>query len=448
MKLITIPIFWLFITVTANAQSYVIPSNPTLEYLINIKKDIGTISNTEKIDLVPFFINKTHFNISYIKNNKGLYAIIDGTGKVFEAKIVNKKGIQFTRIDSTVYFGNNFGSINFSFKDTLYSFGGYGFWNRNGQLRHFNSSGEWSIDKLNEEIKIMSSFYSFSKEESKMYYVQFPWKEEASNTEINKSSVYVLNVADKTNKFLGELNPKINLSFKYFTIDIPSLKGLLNYNERDIYLYKFSKNKVYKLINSKIKDELIGKAGSELQMTFENEGKIYFSYNNDTTLKSFSISMNDFSEESYPIYINKDQNLITWIILFIIASVISSIILIKKRYKKKTPIIIEKEENQIIDLNSNEFNTIEKLFINKLIEKSKTGSHLTVEELNTILGIKKKTIEIQKRVRTEAINRINHKFNVNYNLETTFIERKRSSEDRRYFHYVISKENARIYQGL
>ena len=70
---------------------------------------------------------------------------------------------------------------------------------------------------------------------------------------------------------------------------------------------------------------------------------------------------------------------------------------------------------------------------------------ITVDELNTCLGIKKKTIEIQKRVRTEAINRINHKFNINNNIETIFIERLRSNDDRRFFNYTINKINASIY---
>jgi CRISPR/Cas system-associated exonuclease Cas4 (RecB family) len=107
--------------------------------------------------------------------------------------------------------------------------------------------------------------------------------------------------------------------------------------------------------------------------------------------------------------------------------------------------MIHKEETYSVDLNNNEFNSIESALINKLIEKSNIDSHLTVDELNSLLGIKKKTIEIQKRVRTEAINRINHKFNVNFNLETIFIERTRSIDDRRYFNYIINKENAKVY---
>ena len=97
------------------------------------------------------------------------------------------------------------------------------------------------------------------------------------------------------------------------------------------------------------------------------------------------------------------------------------------------------------DLTNNEFNEIERKIIDKLIEKSNNNAFFNVEEFNSYLGIKKKTIEIQKRVRTEAINRINHKFNVNFNKETLFIERVRTNEDRRYFNYMINKENANIY---
>jgi hypothetical protein len=54
-------------------------------------------------------------------------------------------------------------------------------------------------------------------------------------------------------------------------------------------------------------------------------------------------------------------------------------------------------------------------------------------------------IEIQKKIRTEAIIRINHKFNVNFNMDTVFIERIRSIEDRRYFNYFINEVNMKVY---
>ena len=91
------------------------------------------------------------------------------------------------------------------------------------------------------------------------------------------------------------------------------------------------------------------------------------------------------------------------------------------------------------------FNELEKTVIAQIIDKSKNQEPFTVYELNILLGVKNKSIEIQKKIRTEAIIRINHKFNVNFNMDTVFIERIRFIEDRRYFNYFINEENMKVY---
>jgi hypothetical protein len=91
------------------------------------------------------------------------------------------------------------------------------------------------------------------------------------------------------------------------------------------------------------------------------------------------------------------------------------------------------------------FNELEKTVISQIIEKTKSQEPFTVYELNILLGVKNKSIEIQKKIRTEAIIRINHKFNVNFNMDTVFIERIRSIEDRRYFNYFINEVNMKVY---
>jgi hypothetical protein len=82
--------------------------------------------------------------------------------------------------------------------------------------------------------------------------------------------------------------------------------------------------------------------------------------------------------------------------------------------------------------------------IDQIISKANKNELFTVKELNNTLGINKKSLEIQKKVRTVTINRINHKFQVKYNKETLLIERIRSEDDRRYYLYTISKENATL----
>ena len=435
-------------TFFTEAQTFAAKKYPVLAYLFNSKNPISSIKQTENLNLFSIKLDNWKAKFNIIKNEDGLFVLIDGTGQIYKATSSDENNIYFNRIDSSRYIGYNFESIKFSHNQIIYAFGGYGFWNRNGQLIHFTNNGEWVVNKINKTYKTMNTFYYYSINEAKIYYIEFPWNEETTSVENIKTNLIEFDIVNKQNKLLGELNPQINFNYRYFTMDIPSLKGALNLSNNEIFLSIFSTNKVYKLINQKIKDALISKADSEIQMTFEDNGKVYYSFINDPTLRSFSISMNDFKEEPYSLYIPATTQQYTWILIIALCLIVLAIIiLIYKKGKKNQnpPVFTEKEESYTVDLNSNEFNTIETSLINKLIEQSNKDNYLTVAELNSFLGIKKKTIEIQKRVRTEAINRINHKFNVNFNVETTFIERTRSEEDRRYFNYIINKEHSRIY---
>ncbi|MEY3060604.1 MAG: hypothetical protein RL000_1956, partial [Bacteroidota bacterium] len=87
---------------------------------------------------------------------------------------------------------------------------------------------------------------------------------------------------------------------------------------------------------------------------------------------------------------------------------------------------------------SNELDLIEKIY-NKTLE----GKSYSVEDINAALGLSKKSLEIQKKIRTETINRINHRFKIIFNTEDELIERIRLAEDRRFYKYIISEENGK-----
>ena len=88
------------------------------------------------------------------------------------------------------------------------------------------------------------------------------------------------------------------------------------------------------------------------------------------------------------------------------------------------------------------FSDFEKTVINRIIKEN----IISVEALNHILGLGKKSIEIQKKSRNDVIHRINHKFKVIFNSEAEFIERIRSEEDRRYFKYTINEANQQLFK--
>lgn len=428
------------------AQSYTSLSNPTLNFLYNNNIEVSQISNTENLVLFPLIVGNKQAEFKLIRNKKGLFALVDGTGQVYKATNLVDNMIAFTRLDSTKFFGNNFESISFSFNDVLINFGGYGFWHMNGHFCYFNKDHEWTIEKVNKEFRTIDKIFSYNPSTAKIYYIQFPRIEDHTIEIDTKTTIVEFDIVKKENKILGELDPKNDVSWRYQYINIPSMNGVLTYNSAEAYLYRFSNNEVLKLKNVNIRNILIGKEDAKIVSTFEYNGTLYYSYSNDTTLRTLPIDYKDFELLDYPIYEEGKLLNYHWVIILL-----SSIIIITGLWvffkKKRKPSVQMPDEAPIYetDLSSNDFNDIEKNIINKLIEKSNNNSYFNVEEFNSYLGIKKKTIEIQKRVRTEAINRINHKFNVNFNQDTVFIERVRSKEDRRYFNYVINKENARTY---
>ncbi len=137
-------------------------------------------------------------------------------------------------------------------------------------------------------------------------------------------------------------------------------------------------------------------------------------------------------------------NYYQWMFFITLALFLISLYIIydKGFFKKSISEIPLKEEEDPI-----KFSQLEMTIIQLIIEKSNTQQYFTVNELNLHLGVKNKSIEIQKKIRTEAIIRINHKFNVNCQMDTVFIERVRSIEDRRYFNYYINDENAKMYRN-
>ena len=97
-----------------------------------------------------------------LRNRNGLYMLVDGTGRLYKIER-GKDGINYKRLDSTRFFGYNFGFVPFSYNDSIYSFGGYGFWKFNGQLRVFiDKRREWALTKLNTEIPFAKTGMSFS----------------------------------------------------------------------------------------------------------------------------------------------------------------------------------------------------------------------------------------------------------------------------------------------
>jgi hypothetical protein len=102
---------------------------PIIKKLLSVKGpvQIFQITPTKWTELNDLSLNFKSSNHRLIKTSKALLLSVDGTGRIYEIE-QKGNGLIFTRDDSTYFTGYNFGNLLFNMNDSIYSFGGEGFW--------------------------------------------------------------------------------------------------------------------------------------------------------------------------------------------------------------------------------------------------------------------------------------------------------------------------------
>jgi hypothetical protein len=441
-KILLIILFSLGAYYIGLSQSFTIDSNSAIQFLYKYPHKIGLISRTYGVTS-PIKIRKGYSSIKLIKNEMGLFILINGTGRVYKAVSLNNNSVTFDRIDSTEFYGNTFYSIDFSFNNNLYSYGGYGNFHNNGQLRYYNQENEWSIMGLNQELKVIDHLTNYLEEKSKLFFIEQPRLIESTGSKTTKYNAIALSIDRGENIILGEVNERIKISNAKLICDFKHMNGSLIMIDNQTYLIDYENNKIYKLINKKIEELLFTTLKNEYNTFFSINSNVFFYNKNKNVLSSIIISKSDFKLEPYPLY-GKVANYAIIYTSFITILVLVILFYVYKKFNTK-----KKEHKQVIetDISSNEFNNIETALISALIKSAENNSFLNVNDINEILGIKKKSLEIQKRVRSETINNINHKFNIKFYQKATFIEREKSKDDKRFYNYIINLNNIKIYKS-
>jgi hypothetical protein len=392
----------------------------------------------------------------FLRNKTGSYILVDGTGRIYKATSKVNDTIYYKRIDSTHFYGYNGGAINFTYHDTIFSFGGFGYWRPNGQLRYYSEKyNEWDVLPLNEEIPTINTLHYYDTLNSEIYYLQIPLTNFATNISTKGYNIYILSLKNRTNKKIGTITaPLVNLfptKPVYSFIEIPSLNSVLvNFDGTNQYLFDFINNKSYKLINTEIQKLFYGNSKDiRIINTFELNNWLYYTKSNDPSMQldSVKISMDDFEPMNTGFYEPERNNKIFYQAGIIVALVAGVIIFIRRRRKKKQE-VSAKEDNNIESSDTSSFKSIEIDLIEKIYKRTLEGKSYSVEDINAALGLSKKSLEIQKKIRTETINRINHRFKIIFNSEDELIERIRLEEDRRFYKYIISEENGKKALGI
>lgn len=385
--------------------------------------------------------DKFHYEkpLLLIKTDSTLYLSFSGSGRMYKLNGENDSSYIFLRLDRTENINYNLAANYFSYKNQLFSFGGYGFWKANGNLKLFNQKDQqWDIVPLSEEI--IPQYYPFEaswfNSSTGKFYVPLQSIVNAgiAGTENLKGKVipysYELDINTKQWKKLGKTNKDLIGIITNGQQSFRSEKGLIILYYDKVYLIDFIANKVY-YSNYDFFNQSLARKGTG-DFIYEKDGFIYsYKYSTKET-DSLQIDYSNFKDTGLsiwePIY-NYTIPLSTLLLL----SCLILIIYFIRRKKKKIIDIPATEKNYHI-----QFTDTEIALLHLLIEKVKENQRANINEVNYVLGLKHKNTGLQKKVRSDTFSNINEKFRYITKTDDPLIQSIRSEIDKRYFEYFIN----------
>jgi len=417
-------------------------------------------------DVFNFGINPfTNSTISLLKNKKEIYIQPLGTGKLYQVKKEKEGKYHIERIDSTYFNGANFNAINFFMNDTLFQYGGDGYWHIRGYLTYFSyKTHEWELYNANRLVIAFEDgnnnlVYNIDRKKRNLYLsnsfsqVDFP----ASLNVESIDSVYQYNTQSRIWTTLGKTNPLLKA--------IIETKGALHYQMNE---YSIIQNKL-ELIWADFENNTFGKFKERTNGEFkENWLSIYLNntkYNslqfflgntfylikidaeNKLTYNSFQITNDalDLSNQQ-PIYIptNKFVQLLSHhiidIALYVILGSISITIVIFWLKRRNTKKELNKEVSHILNNHFFESLTvIEKELIEALYEYQLKGGFVSTKLINKIIGVQNKDVMTQNKNRSDYFLKINQKFKFATHKELPLIIKTRDGLDKRQFNYGLQE---------
>lgn len=331
--------------------------------------------------------------------------------------VYDTKNKTLERLDTSFYKGYNFSSTEFIRQDTLFSFGGYGFWHFNRTQTYFDKKyKEWFVYKTKnigpETIKgglqgydaVNGVFYSGlglndpnligGKRESSTSFYQFDFK--------TKAWAYLGEV--NTDLQLANVDQEIYWNGRYF----------IGWSSKELYVIDPRTNKIY--------------SNKALDLPFVVFGKFYtkgdtllYYSSNGRTILTYSIKK-ILRESEYlgPLY-RSGLGVMGYVCLGLGVCLLGGLILyfkIRRNKRKRSSFFTEQEVNLL------------KAFM-------KTGG-LSTQDINDVLGTAAKSLDNQRRIRSIAIKQINQKLHKAYGVKEG-IEKQADTEDKRITIYTLQE---------
>ncbi len=458
---------------------------PILNKLSSYKGTVLVYSqnNQSIVDLSDLPANFATEGYNIIKDPSGLYVLPQGTGRIY--KLDTAQGAyRWQRIDSTYFTGYNFRSIAFAIDSVFYSFGGNGFWNTNGTLRNFNLfSKQWDATMLSENVywtKMADGFFVIDTASNTLSVkaISAPSHEvlKSSKAEKIKEGLYQLNIKTGDWTRIGKMRDTVH------TIVATLPWGLLvdNFGLLDLA------NNRYFVLSKKIRANLIAIVSSvkyayPAVATFAIDSVVYIG-SQSHPYDSVVISRADLIDTGIPVYTpqespglldNVEADSFLLVILGFISSFLGLLLYRAKKAQpapsadtlstspvetlsapKDTPNAVAAPETEkhptsfrstrILELLEERERSLLQFLFNHSLDERLTS----IDEINKVVGVQNRSVEIQKRMRSDLIGSINQKLNIITKDKKPVVDKQRSEFDKRSFEYFIHPDHMELVEKI
>lgn len=361
---------------------------------------------------------------------------IEGTGQVYGLDI---KNLELSRIDSTYFRGHNFSAIKFIRKDTLFSYGGSGFWHVNNIETYFSpKTKEWELLNVPVEKRPEHMTNAYGGYDSRRDIVSVIDSPPSYCKSIQDFTYHYYEKDIKANEWkkLGAVNAQLLFKLGAKSLKSVYLNGIFLFLESDyILLADPIKNKIL----------LVEKSIPLFSNLYELEARNGFLYSyhrenhfKETRIKVDSISIEKLKSMGIPkgeFYVNVSNDmLLISIIILVVANVLIFYFFTRKKRKRNKYIISDLAEAQWEEALPNGAYEFLKSFL-----AFPKGQEINSHKIIDLMGFGSYAYETQRQVRSKLISAINSYFKVHHHMDAVIL-RKNSKNDKRFFVYTISEE--------
>lgn len=398
-------------------------------------------------------IKKSHPEVSTAYIFRALdkwYVTFSGSNLLYE---VSANYTKIQRLDKTIARGGNYGQFVF-YHNNLYSMGGYGFWEKNANLRRYtwSNASEWEIVPANFKdgnFVCDKAFSLFQLKNSKDGYysdsglsiiiANATYKGRVSNTFLKSNDVYQLQFPNlnwerigQTKAIFTRLNYLQNTNSELFAI-----------KDSQIYALDFFNNSYQTLDLNFYIDKIHPYSYNIAHYLYLTKKGVYrFNFTTRQWIHT-PIPASKWSNGSSKLYepIHWWQRISETIWLIILLSVLlftSTIFLIFLYRKNQLPLYSKNpEDNFWVKF----FSSLETSEIEILQLIARNNNNIGVNDLNALLGLSNKSTNIQKLYRHKILKSINDKFELAIGKNIQLIVRNREENDARVFTYHIESNH-------